>query len=522
MTRVVPLKQAEPRPNAAPRMLYIGAAADEICNILVNHVGRVETAYETEVQAAFAQLRRRQFDIVVVDQRDDRLATRLILPVLQSLGYPVQPVVISTLKDVGQYLAIPGVARVLSAPVKEAQLLRILGLERRQREAEPAKPQQTSRPEAKPIKHKSATQRVSDRFMSLVSMLYKRAAFVLLFSLFIAFSFYGVLIAFFLMSSGWGAPLTLSRGHEMVNKVERDITEVSVALHQTEQRVEDQAFEKVSAEKEFAEAKNLVKYALGTVRKEKQSRARQTKVLKQSIGRLEKVKRELAAQVGGRGVSGNVEGLYRKRLIDRNVYSAATLNLIEASQRLSAVEIQIDEAKSQIEEFNMSLDMLVSLEAALVEGKSIFSASASASDLLLLAKQSSDALGAMDIARSKLENVGENKSTLQKSIVVLQEQLAALKSSALARALDKRIDVVFVPYGSEAQFKEGAALYSCAFTILLCEKAGTVGPPLPGEINSVHPFFGKPIRGRFVEVRLDTPDAAMREIIHGSRKPLFF
>jgi hypothetical protein len=522
MTQVVSLRNAEPQLNTVPRMLYIGAAADEICNILVNHVGRVETAYETEVQAAFAQLRRRVFDIVVVDQRDDRLATRLILPVLQSLGYPVQPVVISTLRDVGQYLAIPGVARVLAAPIKEAQLLRILGLERRQRAVELEAPAQKTSAEHKPAKRKTVVQLFSDRFMLLVSTLYKRAAFVLLFSLFVAFSFYGVLIAFFLISSGWGAPLTLTRGHEMVNKVEREITEVSVALHQTEQRLADEAFSKVTAEKDFSEAKNVVKYALGTVRKEMQSRRRQTKVLQQGIKRLQKVRSQLAGQVNGKGVSGNVESLYKKRLIDSSVYSASTLNLIEASQRLSGVEIQIDEAKSQIEEFTMSMDMLQSLEIALIEGKSIFGASASASDLLQLAKQSSDALAAIDLARSKLESVGENKQTLQKSLGVLQDQLTQLQSSALARAITKRIDVVFVPYGNEQDFAQGKSLYSCTFTILLCSKAGVVGQSLPGEISSVHPFFGKPIRGSFVEVKLDTPDAAMREIIHGNRKPLFF
>ncbi len=92
----------------------------------------------------------------------------------------------------------------------------------------------------------------------------------------------------------------------------------------------------------------------------------------------------------------------------------------------------------------------------------------------------------------------------------------------MARALEKRIDVVFVPYGSEGRFQAGASLYSCTFTIFFCAKAGIIGQPLPGEINSVHPFFGKPIRGSFVELKLSNPDAAMREIIHGTRKPFFF
>jgi hypothetical protein len=522
MTQVLPFKGAQPRTKTVPRVLYIGPAADEICNIITHHIGRVEIAYESEVQAAFAQLRRREFDIVMVDQRDQNLATRLILPMLQSLGYPVKPVVISPLSDISHYLAIPGVARVLSAPVKEVQFLRILGLERRAVRDEPVVLKTPEAKVEKVVAPKTIVQKISDRFMNLVSTLYKRAAFVLLFSLFIAFAFYGVLIAFFLISSGWGAPLTLTRGHEMVSRVEREITEVKVALNQTEQRLSDSALAAVTAKQELADAEGLVDYASGTVVKELQSRQRQAKVLNQSIKRLVKVRGQLEKQVGGNGASADLERLYKRRLIDRNAYSAGSMNVIEASQRLVAVEIEIDQAQSQIEEFSASRDMLLSLKQALHEGKNVSGITASASDLLLLAKQSSDALSARALALSKLKSTEDNTVVLKRSIDVLQTQLAALEMSALARALYKRIDVVFVPYGNEQRFVEGQSLYTCRFTILLCSEAGTVGQALPGEISSVHPFFGKPIRGSFVELKLSNPDAAMREIIHGTRKPLFF
>ncbi len=83
---MLPFKGPETRAKSVPRVLYIGPAADEICNIVTHHIGRVDIAYEQDVQAAFAQLRRREFDVVMVDQRDENLATRLILPVLQVTG----------------------------------------------------------------------------------------------------------------------------------------------------------------------------------------------------------------------------------------------------------------------------------------------------------------------------------------------------------------------------------------------------------------------------------------------------
>jgi hypothetical protein len=406
--------------------------------------------------------------------------------------------------------------------VKEVQFLRILGLERRAVRDVPSPVTPPDVDLKKAVKSATIVQKLSDRFMNLVSIAYKRTAFVLLFTLFVAFVFYGVLIAFFLLSSGWGAPLTLTRGHELVNKVEREITEVSVALNQTEQRLSESALARISAEQELQDAEGLVGYAKGTVKKELVARTRQVKVLTQSIKRLTKVQGQLLAQVNGNGASADLERLYKKRLIDRNAYSAGAMNVVEASQRLAAVEIEIDQGRSQIEEFSSSKEMLLSLQSALNEGKSVLGISASASDLLLLAKQSSDALSARALAQSKLENTKDNTEVLLRSIGVLQSQLKTLETSALARARDKRIDVVFVPYGNERNFKQGDAVYSCTFTILWCSLAGTVGQQLPGEINSVHPFFGKPIRGSFVELKLSSPDAAMRETIHGTRKPLFF
>jgi hypothetical protein len=522
MTQVLQLKNRTSPRKAPQRVLYVGPSSDEICNLLEKHVGRVDIAYETEVQAAFAHLRKRQFDIVIIDQRDENLATRLILPVLQALGYPVKPVVISPLTDIGHYLSVPGVARVLAAPVKETQLLRILGLERRQRPADDAPTAARTEPAKPRPAGNSFIGIVVNRCMGTISMLYKRAAFVMLFALFVAFAFYGLLIGFFLLSSGWGAPMTLTRGHEMVNRVEREITEAKVALNLTEQRLVAETLATSSAEQELRDAEALVKYAAGTVKKEIQMRSRQAKVLAQSIKRLRKVREQLSSQVNGAGPSADLRRLYDKRLIDRASYSASTLGLIDAGQRLAAVETDIDQADGRLEELAMSQDMLSSFSAALKEGRGLAGVTATASDLMLLTKQASDAVAAKESAISKIKSVKASRATLLKSQSVLSDQLVTLEQSALARALHKRIDVVFVPYGNDGKFYTGSPLYSCVFTVILCSKVGEVGLPLPGEINSVHPFFGKPIRGSFVEVTLTAPDAARREIIHGSYKPLLF
>ena len=509
---------------AAQRVLYIGPAADEVCSIAAPHVGRVDISYQSTVQDALVQARQRHFDVVLIDQRDPSLATRLIVPVLVSLGYPLKLVVISPLSDVSHYLSIPGVARVLSAPVREAQLLRVLGIERRARDVElksDVKPVVGSGRQID-IKRKSILRVVSDQMMGTVSTLYKRAAFVLLLTMFLAFSFYGLLIGFFLLSSSWAAPLTLTRGHELVSKVEREITELKVSINLTEQRLHEAALGKTTAMQERADARTLVTYSIGTVKKEISARKRQSKVLSQNIKRLKKVRGALQVQLTSDGQSADLKKLYGKRLIDKTSFNSGALSLIEASQRLATLEGQIELSESELEGIASTMELLQSLLASLEKGGSVAGLTASASELLLLTQQAVDAVAAVENSQARYTNFEQNEMVLNRSKQVLTAQLANLQSSALARAIDKRIDVLFVPYGNERGFSEGDALYTCRLTVIFCSNAGKVGRPLPGEISSVHPFFGKPIRGNFFEVTLDDKGAAAREIIHGSRKPFFF
>lgn len=509
-------------PRLSRRVLYVGPAADEVCSIVTQHVGEIDIRYESDVRAALDVARQSRFDTVIVDQRDDSLATRLIVPLIAGIGYDVKLVVVSALSDVSQYLTVPGVARVLTAPIREGQLLRVLGL--------PSKPKHyndATKPHVPEMRKKSGlladvTHVFFSKLMAIVSALYKRAAFVLLLTLFVAFAFYALLIGYFLLSSSWGAPMTLSRGHELVNKVEKELTELQVALGKINQEMTENAMDKVRNERDLHDARLLVKYSLGTVEKEIKASGRQRKTLSVNIKRMEKVRNVLDAQLSKGGMSDDLEALYKKRLIDKKTFNASALGLVEASQRLAAIDGEIDVMKSQLENMAANDAMLKSLKIGLETGGPISSMSSASSDLLLLVKQSVDAKAAYDIAKSGLESGVVKARQLKESEAVLKLQIAALEGSALARAISAQVDVVFVPYANLSNFQSGTPLYSCLFTVFLCQQSGFVGDAQPGEFNSVHPFFGKPIRGVFVEAKITKPVAATREIIHGTRAPFFF
>jgi hypothetical protein len=511
-------------PAPARRVLYVGPAADEVCAIVTRHVGEIDIRYESEVRAALDVARQTRLDTVIVDQRDERLATRLIVPLFADIGYPLRVVVVSALNDISQYLAVPGVARVLTAPIREGQLLRVLGLTPRGKVVPRGSRPKAAEPEAGEQKAQKPglLQVFFGQLMGLVSNLYKRAAFLLLLALFCAFAFYAVLIGYFLLSASWGAPMTLSRGHEMVSKVERELTELRVSLGKVNQELTETAMLKVRAARDIHDADVLVKYSLGTVNKEIKASNRKRKALSDNIKRMAKVRDVMRRQLDRGGMDAELEALFKKRLIDRKTYSASTLGLVEAGQRLATIESDIEDMQARMESFDSTDQLLLSLKDGLEKGGPITSMAAADADLMLLAKQSIDAKSARDLAASSLEASTVKEQQLKDSAAVLKLQLAGLESSALARAVDGRIDVVFVPYTNLSRFSPGSPLYSCVFTLFLCNQVGFVGDPQPGEFTAVHPFFGKPVRGVFVEAKITKPVAATREIIHGTRAPFFF
>lgn len=524
MVKIVPKLEASPQPKLNPRILYLGQNADEICDLVSPHIGTICIDYAHDVYSALTLARKHQIDIVIVDQRDESLANKLILPLFRTLGYAVKLVVVSALSDVSAYLQVPGVARVLTVPVRAGQLSRALGLDPSKLRHDKIKLAEEAQKETEValVPRKSLLVFISNVGMQLVSTAYKRLAFIMLGALFISFTFYGFMIGFFLISSGWAAPQTLTAGNILVDKVQKDIGDLRLALNLNNQRISESEQQMQDALGVQSEALTLVNYATDTVAKEIASRTRQLKVINQTIARTEKVSRTFQKQLNDGGLKIELAGLYQKHLIDRKAYTSNTLGLLETGQRMAGLETTLDGLRSDKAQLETQLIMLSSLRAELQSNEPVGAITAASADLLLLTKQALDARAALDTAKSQYAVSQKTKITLQNSKLVLETQIVNYESSTLGRAASQRVDVLFVPYANAAQFKVGTNLYTCKFTMVYCWKAGSVGQVLPGEINSVHPFFGKPIRGFFVEAELTDTEAATHEIIHAQRPPFFF
>lgn len=548
----VPFKQA------IPRILYIGPAADEICDLVSPHIGLMQIDYATSVEEGLKFARQTRRDVIIVDQRDSSLATKLVIPLLASLDYDHKLVVVASLSTVGAYLRVPGVARVISAPVRESQLIRILGLDPNKRRHDrikiaeerikeevallPPVPSPKTHEAAHTYLPPSATEvlqtppavkppvamprkplgvLISDFGMKIVSTAYKRLAFVLLGSLFVAFAFYGALIGFYLTSDGWAMPQHLSLGRPAVDKIARDIVGLEVAYNGNKQRIGEAQQRQKNAMTNLMNAEAVLAYASDTVSKEISDRKRKLGVIVRNIGRVTRVQGSFDKQLADSGMQKDLAKLYSRHLIEKRALDSGVLGLLETGQRVEGMKTQVDQLQSDRAQLEQSLSMLGDLQRYMKSGGKVVNVNAATADLLLLTKQALDARSVLDTAHSEYMTSSQSLQDLTRSNDQLQSQIALTESSTYGRATKEPVDVLFVPYTNASRYTIGTPLFSCRLTMIICWRAGVVGEPVPGEVHTVHPFFGKPIRGSFVEVMLTDPEAVNKEVIHAGHSPLY-
>ena len=525
-----PDQQTPTAEQKARRCLYVGAAGDSVAAIIPN--AGLDVVCERQVAKAIMLAASASFDIAIIDQRGGADNARsLMIAALAAGRRPPRVVVLAEPGDIGSFLRMPGVRSVLATPLRREQLRSAIAAAQPVGAPPPetasiaapvvalASPEALLRLAGKPtLRHRLIS---TGPFMALVSSLYKNAAFALLATLFLTFVFYGFLIVYFLLANGWGAPVTLSKGHELVVKVDHEIATLQVAINTAEQRLIETQSAAATARRAQSDAALMVTYVKGTVDQEIAARLAARKTLRGRIVRLGGALKEFETYVKGGGMQGALDGLYRKRLIDRQRYDAGKLGLVEANQRLAGIQGEIDAARDEDVQAGRAIDMLTSLRDKIAADQ-LTGITAATADVMALTKQAVEVQTALDQASSQMQGASDAETSLRANLAVMREQLAGLEESPLGRARMARVDVIFVPYGNEQTFVPGAGLYSCALTVIFCHRAGTVGAALPGESNAIHPFFGKPLRGFFVEAKLDDPAAAAKEIIHAGRPPFFF
>lgn len=359
------------------------------------------------------------------------------------------------------------------------------------------------------------------RLTPIYSLIYKNLALTILAALFTAFVAFGIMIAFFLISNKWSAPITLSKGNELVTKIERDMNDLNVRKNQINEQIDDARKNVTASEDELNRAKELADMIEGTISAEIETRSAMKFELEALNAALHKVLKQYGAGSVNPDFKGNLTRDFKARLINKNTFDAGKLAQLEAAHRTVLLKSEIAANEVEINRLASTLKALNALSGNVATNKPTSFANGGA-DLVPLLNQVNDVRKSVSVAAGENANAVKRDALLSNSLTVVETTMSEIEATPLSRAAKQNITVLFVPYENADQYVEGAPLYACAIGIFFCSNVGTVGKAIAGETVATHPFFNKPVRGSFVEAKLTNQEAAKKEIIHVKRRPLFF
>lgn len=532
------------------RIMVMGPAAHGIAAALVRMQSNSEIHSANTAAEAIEILKTGDFDHLLIDNRSDG-AMSLTIPALSRLESIENITVLAGPQSGPSISALPGVANVISAPYNPVEIANSLDIEiRDSREAD--KPEQNRGRRASDavkadkdpeihgeVEEASAEGHVEDerplvlRMLSalahmipgltpLLSLLYKNLALTVLSALFIAFVSYGIMIAYFLTSGDWSSPLQLQRGHELVIKAERDMGELKVKRNLVTQQLAEAGNKASRGRSALERAETLANITSVTITQETENHIERQLLIKDEIHALRSVLNSYGSSSSRRAERARLQNEFRRRIITRNLYQRSLLNLSEVEENIVNLREKISAKKTELKLSEQSIAYLAQLKDQLSSNKDKASLYGGKAEFIPIANQVIEVQQVRASGKADVAEYEASSQTLNNSLSVLTKSITELENTPMIRAQEQPVNVLFVPYDNLDAYTKGEHLYTCAIAIIWCSEVGTVGAPIGGEIVTTHPFFGKPIRGQFVEANLTEKSAAQKEIIHVGRPPLFF
>ena len=538
--------EAPAQSNKRNRILVMGPAAHGIASALVRMQSHAEIHSANTAAEAIEILKSGRFEYLLIDNRADG-AMSLTIPALSRLESIDNIIVLAGPQSRESISALPGVTSVISEPYNPLEIADSLGIQvkdsrrsddeiihpgrrlddeqnseihRGVDETSADEPEEDERPLV--FRILSALVRFVPGLTPLLSMLYKNLALTILASLFIAFVGYGVMIAYFLTASDWSSPLQLQRGHELVIKAERDRGELQVKRNLVKQQLADAESKAERGQSDLDRAAILTEITNVTIDQEIENHLELQKRTKNEIAILKDVMGSYGSGASRKKERQRLQTAFRKRIITRAIFQRSMLNLAEIEENIANLREKISLKSAQVKLNEQSISYLSQLKSQLIEGGPRNALFGGKAEFVPIANQVIEVQQIRAAAKADISEFEVSEVTLNNSLDVLTNSINELDSTPMIRALKEPINVLFVPYDNLSEYQTGQPLYTCALAIFWCSEVGAVGARIGGEIVTTHPFFGKPIRGQFVEANLTETSAAQKEIIHVGRPPLFF
>lgn len=115
------------------------------------------------------------------------------------------------------------------------------------------------------------------------------------------------------------------------------------------------------------------------------------------------------------------------------------------------------------------------------------------------------------------------RDALVERVAQVDEMVQQIEERPLFQALERDLELAFVPYTQLAGVAPGAQVYTCVWGLFWCRAVGSVSQMVPGEVVQADPW-GSQVRGEYVVLSLTDHDAARAKTLRirtwGERLPV--
>lgn len=115
----------------------------------------------------------------------------------------------------------------------------------------------------------------------------------------------------------------------------------------------------------------------------------------------------------------------------------------------------------------------------------------------------------LEIVRIEAEKRAKlaQRDALVERVAKVDEMVQQLEERPLFLAMDRELELAFVPYTQLEGVAPGATVYNCLWGLVWCKPVGTVSQMVPGEAIQADPW-GSQVRGEYVVLNLNDHEAA--------------
>jgi Tfp pilus assembly major pilin PilA len=334
-----------------------------------------------------------------------------------------------------------------------------------------------------------------------VLTLYRIFAIVSLYAVLAGVLAFGVGSAFYAVSKSWVAPIILSQA-------DKDTLELTGKTLATQNTIDDLKLDIGKLQDTITEAKShkvklekLLPAINEAIAQEDRHKLETGPVLanldEQKTADVTSTQRALAKLAD---VNAGIDKELEAGLITKTDATQATLVFVKSNNDLTDSKIATTLLKDTI------------------WGKTL--ASTSYLDTLHKKAELESEIGTLGIV---IDTAQQQIATERDQVVKLEQALRAVTQTPLWAAMQGvRTNVALVPYDNQAVAKEGAAIYDCYLSFVVCHRVGTLQKLFIGEQHATHPIFRNDIRGFLVQLQLSDLDSAKSKTLFVGSKPFLF